>query len=106
MMESPCNYCTRVRDPQNCENKTCKDWQAWFIDRWESMREHVRKEMDAAPMEETGIPLGGNRYTHPHRVRQYLAADPCGQCACPKDVCHTPCPVKAAWDAKKKEAGK
>lgn len=102
-MVSPCLYCTRVRDPKNCENKTCKDWQAWFIDRWESMREYVRAEMGNASTEEAGVPLGGYRYASPHRVLRYLQTDPCNTCPCPKDVCHTPCPVKAAWNEKQKE---
>ena len=96
-MESPCLQCTRVRDPKNCEAKTCKDWQAWFIDRWESMRENVRKEMEKASLTGTGVPLGGQHYVSPHRVREYLEKDPCCSCLCPKDVCHTPCPLKSAW---------
>lgn len=100
-MESPCVHCKRVKDPKNCENKLCKDWQAWFIDRWETMREQVRKEMDTAQLTVCGIPLGGNQYAHPHRVREYLNADPCDQCPCPKDLCHSPCPVKNAWLEKK-----
>lgn len=106
MMKSPCYHCTRVRDPQNCENKNCKDWQAWFIDRWESMREYVRKEMEAAPMEKKGVPLGGNRYAHPHRVQEYLSIDPCNGCICQNNICHTPCPVKAAWEEMNKEVRK
>lgn len=103
-MVSPCLHCTRVRDPKNCENKTCKDWQAWFIDRWEAMREHVRAEMENVSIEEVGVPLGGHRYASPHRAQQYLLNDPCNACPCPKDVCHTPCPVKSAWEEKNKEA--
>ena len=102
-MNSPCLNCTRVREPQNCENKTCKDWQAWFIDRWESMREYVRAEMEKAPTEESGVPLGGRQYASPHRVQAYLRKDPCEACLCPRDVCHAPCPVKIAWVEKKKE---
>ena len=97
MMESPCLQCTRVRDPKNCENKLCKDWQAWFIDRWESMRDFVRSEMEQAPTQEVGIPLGGRIYAHPHRVREYMQQDPCQRCLCPKDRCEVPCPSKEAW---------
>lgn len=96
-MNSPCLQCTRVRDPQNCENKLCKDWQAWFIDRWESMRDHVRQEMEQAPMEDIGIPLGGHRYASPHRVQEYVSQDPCQRCLCPKDRCRIPCASKTAW---------
>lgn len=99
-MKSPCLQCTRVRDPQNCENKNCKDWQAWFIDRWEAMRQNVRDQMETAPLCEEGIPLGGHQYASPHRVRAYLDTDPCSRCLCPKDLCAVPCPAKTAWNEK------
>ena len=96
-MNSPCLACTRVRNPENCENKLCKDWQGWFIDRWEAMRKNVRAEVDTTPVQEIGIPLGGERYTSPHRVREYLRLDPCHRCLYPKEHCHSPCPAKEAW---------
>ena len=37
--QSPCLTCIRVKDPSNCENKTCKLWKAWFIRTWEAMRD-------------------------------------------------------------------
>jgi len=97
--KSPCLTCTRVRDPQNCENKTCRDWQAWFIDRWESMRDAVRKDMSRAELHEVGVPLGGERYASPHRVRTYLQNDPCASCPC--GHCDIPCPVRKTWEEKK-----
>ena len=96
-MNSPCFTCTRVRDPENCENKLCKDWQSWFLQRWEAMRSNIRKEMETAKTEPVGVPLGGERYTPPHRIREYLENDPCDRCLCPKDVCHAPCPAKISW---------
>ena len=39
--QSPCLTCTRVEDPNKCENKTCKLWQNWFLGRWEAMRERL-----------------------------------------------------------------
>lgn len=39
---SPCLTCTRVRDPKNCENKSCMDWRAWFLERWETVRRNIR----------------------------------------------------------------
>ena len=98
MMESPCLHCKRVRDPENCENKLCKDWQAWFIDRWEAMRKHVRAELDATPLAEVGVPLGGRLYSSPHRVREYIRKDPCLSCMYPKAYCNAPCPAKLAWN--------
>lgn len=99
-MNSPCLKCTRVRDPQACENKLCKDWQAWFIDRWESMREYVREQMDETTTKEIGVPLGGERYAHPHRIREYWKEDPCQRCLCPKELCQVPCAARMAWAEK------
>ena len=101
-MKSPCFSCTRVRDPINCENKTCKDWQAWFFDRWESMRENVRTQMQNAPVTEIGVPLGGRRYISPHRMEEHLHTDPCSQCKCPQSICTTPCPTKTIWSNRQK----
>jgi hypothetical protein len=101
-MESPCVNCIRVKDPVNCENKLCKDWQAWFIDRWETMRETVRAEMERDPLVEFGVPLGGEKYASPHRVHTYLDTDPCSQCLYPKDHCHAPCPGKQVWIDRKR----
>lgn len=100
-MKSPCFTCTRVRDPMKCENKTCKDWQAWFLDRWESMRENVRSRMANAPVTEIGVPLGGHRYISPHRMEDHLNTDPCSQCKCPQSICVTPCPAKDIWNKQK-----
>ena len=96
-MESPCLQCSRVKSPANCENKLCKDWQFWFIDRWEAMRKNIRVEMESAPVREIGVPLDGLLYSSPHRVREYLRVDPCQRCLCPKEHCHHPCPAKEAW---------
>jgi hypothetical protein len=32
--DRPCKGCTRVQNPDMCENKYCKDWKAWFLRRW------------------------------------------------------------------------
>ena len=96
-MKSPCFTCTRVREPHNCENKICKEWQAWFINRWDAMRANVRAQMENAPLNDLGIPLGGQRYVSPHRVLEYRTQNPCQRCLSPKDLCHSPCPAKSAW---------
>lgn len=64
------------------------------------MRQNVRTQMENAPISEEGIPLGGNSYASPHRVRDYLDTDPCSRCLCPKDLCGTPCPAKTVWNEK------
>ena len=32
---SPCLSCTRVACPGDCENKACKEWKQWFLNRWD-----------------------------------------------------------------------
>ena len=96
---SPCLTCNRVRDPKNCENKTCRDWQAWFIHHWESMRDAVRKDRAKAQLLVEGVPLGGEYYASPHRVKTYLDTDPCT--ACPCGSCRVPCSVRKAWEEAK-----
>ena len=102
-MMSPCFTCTRVRDPKNCENKLCKDWQSWFINRWDTMRKALCAEVAQAPVCEIGVPLGGNRYASPHRVRDFLNVSPCRNCIYPTDECHMPCKTKLAWSEMQSE---
>ena len=40
--QSPCEGCTRVRDPDSCENKNCKEWKAWFLHRWAAIHRYGR----------------------------------------------------------------
>lgn len=35
----PCDRCTRVGNPENCENKNCVPWRQWFSYRWEQLRQ-------------------------------------------------------------------
>ena len=96
-MNSPCLRCTRVRNPQTCENKLCKDWQAWFLHRWESMRANVRTQLESTPAREIGVPLGGHLYVSPHRFRAYMEGDPCLRCPSTMELCMRPCPTKLIW---------
>ena len=32
--EYPCTTCRRVPKPNNCENKSCKVWREWFLQKW------------------------------------------------------------------------
>lgn len=100
---SPCLTCTRVRDPEQCENKACSVWRAWFIARWDSLRSSPRLAMEQARMEPVGVSLGGRIYAPPHQVREYLEEDPCEKCLCPKDLCTGPCRVRRAWEEAKGE---
>ena len=105
-MESPCVNCTRVKDPKNCENKLCKDWQAWFIQRWDTMRKQLCVDAAAAPIQEVGVPLGGYLYASPHRVRDFLEKNPCHSCLYPTDQCHMPCKTKLEWHKMQREVNK
>ena len=51
--DSPCLTCTRVKDPKNCENKTCKPWQAWFLAWWKGMQSNVRSQMPQTEQSES-----------------------------------------------------
>lgn len=95
---SPCLSCIQVSDPRNCENKNCRRWRAWFLDRWALIHAYQRRDMDTAPLRSVGVPLGGRHYCHPEHTRQYLAADPCQSCRCPRDLCTSPCRIRRAWE--------
>lgn len=95
---SPCLTCTRVKDPQNCENKNCNVWRNWFLMRWEQLRSCARREKDCTVPKPLGVPLGGRHYAAPHQVETYLSTDPCKNCLCPRDLCATPCRVRRNWE--------
>ena len=100
----PCTYCSRVANPSNCENKKCVPWQRWFLKKWEHTRTLFRVPYENVPMEETGIPLGGYRYSHPHRVQEYRENGPCLRCRLPKDLCTSACAAQRAWQQEKEAA--
>lgn len=33
---SPCDTCTRVKDPKNCRGWWCTVWQSWWIEKWDA----------------------------------------------------------------------
>ena len=45
-MRKPCETCTKVSNPKECERKSCETWRQWFIANWEEMRSRFgfRKE--------------------------------------------------------------
>jgi hypothetical protein len=98
MMKKPCISCTRVTDPENCEDKRCQAWQRWFTDAWDQLRRQPRLSMETHPKKPEGMVIGGVRYALPHRVKGYLQKDPCDGCLCPRDLCTLPCRVKRDWD--------
>lgn len=36
--EKPCLTCQKVKDPVDCENKSCKEWREWWLKKWEELR--------------------------------------------------------------------
>lgn len=66
--KSPCATCRRVKNPANCENKYCKLWQNWFVDRWDAMRDNVLRD------------------------------DPCLRCHMDKDDCLENCALRQQWE--------
>lgn len=46
MLEYPCETCTRVKEPKNCENKLCQQWQLWFFERWEEINNYYKAHKD------------------------------------------------------------
>lgn len=98
---SPCLRCTRVKDPENCENKCCVPWRKWFTACWDQFRAGARQQMDQVEMVPAGVNIGGNYYTAPDQTREYIQKDPCVECLCPKELCTAPCRLRRAWDAVK-----
>lgn len=96
-MTSPCMRCTRVADPRACENKDCRQWQQWFIGKWNAMRVAPRLDMEQLPRQPEGVCIGGRYYATPHKVSHYLQTDPCEKCLCPRDLCTLPCRIKRDW---------
>ena len=94
---SPCRSCSRVRDPENCENKGCKVWREWFMKRWELIHRFPREAMEQMELKPVGVSLGGRVYAAPHQVEAYRKNDPCKDCMCPKDLCTTPCALRRQW---------
>ena len=94
---SPCVGCVRMKDPQMCADKTCREWQRWFVQQWEQTRQSFRQAKER-PQPVVGVNVGGRYYAAPHEVRNYLRCDPCGCCQCPKELCHTPCRKRLVWE--------
>lgn len=78
-MRSPCETCTRVADPTQCENKKCGPWIRWFTGTWD----------DTCKL-----------FTQPREDRRI---DPCMQCSCPSRACSLPCARKRDWQIEEGE---
>lgn len=100
----PCQTCRRVRDPRNCENKLCKEWQTWFIDRWDTMRRMVMEQAHGKGVQGKPISVGGTKYHHPDHVRDFIEIDPCLQCAWRDGLCQNACETKQTWLASREES--
>lgn len=73
---SPCIGCTRVSDPNGCDDKRCVPWRRWFVRRWDQM-------------------YGAYRRTA--QVREHTP-DPCESCVVPKSMCVGKCREKTKWE--------
>ena len=76
---SPCFTCTRVPDPRACDNKECRPWRQWFIDRWAEI--HALAPQDQSK-------------DHTSRM---TAVDPCDGCICARIACIGLCQKKQQW---------
>lgn len=54
MADYPCKTCTRVKDPEECGNKDCKDWLYWFLERWKGFNRFYKKHKKKSRSEENG----------------------------------------------------
>lgn len=34
---SPCDTCTRVKDPDKCKNLQCTFWKHWWLAKWDAI---------------------------------------------------------------------
>ena len=96
-MNSPCLRCARVACPRDCEDKNCRAWRQWFVEKWDTLRVQPRLKIEKTKPEPEGVNIGGVVYALPHRVTGYLEKDPCVGCLCPRDLCVVPCRVKRSW---------
>lgn len=69
---NPCTLCTKVADPQNCENKQCPLWRSWFTAKWNQ----TRKLFGTGPVK----------------------ADPCLDCVWNGPLCTAPCTTRIAYE--------
>ena len=61
---SPCQYCTRVANPEGCENKRCNYWKKWFLRRWSLIHDYPRRQQESA------APCRGLATCCAHRARE------------------------------------
>ena len=74
-LTGPCEGCTRIPDPEKCDNKDCKQWRQWFLERWDLIHGYYLKKA-------------------PER-----SVDPCTVCQCPSEMCFPKCSTRTAWEA-------
>ena len=99
----PCETCQRVRDPKDCENKLCREWRAWFIDRWETMRTNIKHDDCEVSIRADTVSVGGTKYHHPDQVRKFMATNPCLHCIRSNGLCVRTCQVKKTWNEEREK---
>lgn len=49
-MPTPCDTCTKCKNPGRCGNVDCQDWHDWFVGAWNTacaqLRELLNKKKD------------------------------------------------------------
>lgn len=73
---SPCLQCIRVTDPETCDDKRCRQWQHWFLGKWEQTRKR----------------FGGPA----QRIKE---PSPCESCAVQGTACAGSCRDRRRWEA-------
>ena len=101
--QKPCEACQRVRNPKDCENKLCREWQAWFIDRWEAMRANIMHADCGIAIQADTVSVGGTKYHHLDQVRRFMETNPCLHCIRSNGLCARPCQVKRTWNEEKEK---
>ena len=53
-MTSPCDICTKCKNPKRCGNIGCMDWYQWFTAAWDAACGRMKKypESQETPSEE------------------------------------------------------
>lgn len=62
--KSPCLTCTRVHDPEECNDKSCGRWRAWWLAKWEQIHRPTTADIGPRMAEEV------KRVCAMHNMRQ------------------------------------
>ena len=43
--QSPCETCTRVKNPESCCNRNCAAWKKWYLDNQKQINGYAKKHL-------------------------------------------------------------